>query len=171
MEIRRIRRDEWPELRDLRLRALRDAPDVFGSTYEAESSSADAQWMEWATSAAEGGSSFGAIAVDEESRWIGMAVGAPHRDHPGEAGLFAMWVAPSARGAGIGRALVGEIVRWARSDAFSVLRLLVTGSNDPAVRLYRRCGFSDEGRRLPLREGSDVATMSLTMDLKEPARP
>lgn len=153
------------------MHALQDAPDAFGSTYEEESGSADEQWMEWATGAADGGSSFGAIAVDEESRWIGMAVGAPHRDHPGEAGLFAMWVAPSARGAGIGRALVGEIVRWARSDAFSVLRLLVTGSNDPAVRLYLRCGFSDEGRRLPLREGSDVVTMSLTMDLKEPARP
>ena len=46
-----------------------------------------------------------------------------------------------------------------------VLRLRVTVSNDAAVRLYVRCGFSDVGLRLPLREGSDVMTMSMTKDL------
>jgi GNAT superfamily N-acetyltransferase len=170
VEIRRIGRDEWRELRDLRLCALKDAPDAFGSTYEDESSSADAQWMGWAEGTADDGSSFGAIAVDD-ARWIGMAIGAPHNDHPGEAGLFAMWVDPSARGAGIGRALVEEIVRWARSGGFPVLRVRVTRSNDVAVRLYLRCGFVDEGQRLLLRGGSDVVTMSLTMDLREPTRP
>jgi hypothetical protein len=34
-----------------------------------------------------------------------------------------------------------------------------------AVRLYVRRGFSDAGLRLPLREGSDVMTMSMTKDL------
>ena len=89
-----------------------------------------------------------------------------------------MWVDPAARGSGIGRALVEEIVRWARSDGSPVLRLRVTQSNDAAVRLYTRAGFSDEGLRLPLREGSDVTTMSMTMDpqgtrttLKWPAPP
>ena len=38
-------------------------------------------------------------------------------------------------------------------------------SNDAAVRLYARCGFTDAGRRLPLREGSDIVTMSMKMDL------
>ena len=103
MEIRRIRADEWRELRDLRLRALQDAPDAFGSTYEEESGDTESQWMEWASGAADGGSSFGVIAVDEEACWIGMAIGAPHSDHPGEAGLFAMWVDPAARGSGVAR--------------------------------------------------------------------
>jgi GNAT superfamily N-acetyltransferase len=171
VEIRRIRPDEWRELRDLRLRALQDAPDAFGSTYEEESGSVDAQWVEWAMEAAEGGSSFGVVTVDDDARWIGMAVGAPHLDHPGEAGLFAMWVDPPARGAGIGRALVENIVRWASSNGFPVLRLRVTRSNDAAVRLYLRCGFADEGQRMPLREGSDVVTMSMTMDLRTTASP
>ena len=51
MEIRRIGADEWGELRDLRLRALQDAPDAFGSTYEEESIRTDAEWMEWAADA------------------------------------------------------------------------------------------------------------------------
>jgi ribosomal protein S18 acetylase RimI-like enzyme len=104
------------------------------------------------------------IALDDE-RWIGMAMGAPHRDHPGEAGLFAMWVAPEARRAGIGRGLVEHVVGWARSKGFPVLRLMVTQTNEGAMRLYERCGFADEGVRLPLREGSGVTTTSMTMDL------
>lgn len=164
MEIRRIRGDEWGELRDLRLRALQDAPDAFGSTFEEESVRIDAQWMEWAAALADGGSSFGAVAVDDGA-WAGMAVGEPHRDHAGEAGLFAMWVAPHARGAGVGRDLVERVVSWASSQGFPVLRLLVTQTNEGATRLYERCGFADEGVRLPLRAGSDVTTISMTKDL------
>ena len=142
---------------------MQDAPDAFGSTYAEESVRTDAEWMAWAAALAEG-SSFGAVAVDDGG-WIAMAVGAPHRDHPGEAGLFAMWVAPDARRAGIGRDLVEHVVAWARSRDFPVLRLLVTETNDGAMDLYERCGFTDEGVRLPLRAGSDVTTMSMTMDL------
>jgi GNAT superfamily N-acetyltransferase len=171
VEIRRIGAGEWRELRDLRLRSLQDAPDAFGSTYEEESTRSDAEWLDWVNGLVEGGPSFGAIAVDYDDRWVGLAVGAPHRDHPGEAGLFAMWVDPLVRGAGIGRMLVQEIIGWARSDGTPMLRLLVTESNDAAVRLYLWCGFSDEGRRMPLREGSDVVAMSMTMDLRTSARP
>ena len=79
VEIRRIGAGEWRELRDLRLRALKDAPDAFTATYEEESNDTDAHWSEWATELAEGGSSFGLVA-ESEGRWIGMAVGGPHRD-------------------------------------------------------------------------------------------
>lgn len=164
VEVRRIRADEWRELRDLRLRALRDAPDAFGSTYDEESVNGDERWMEWAAALADGGSSFGAVAVDD-GRWVAMTVGAPHRDYPGEAGLFAMWVALDARGAGVGRDLVEHVVSWARSQAFRVLRLRVTETNEGARRLYERCGFADDGVRLPLREGSGTTTMSMVMEL------
>ena len=164
VEIRRIGAGEWRELRDLRLRALTDAPDAFTATYEEESIDADAHWTGWATAMAEGGSSFGLVA-EREGRWIGMAVGGPNRDFPGEAGLYAMWVDPSARGAGVARALVEGVVAWARSARFPVIRLRVTVSNEAAVGLYLRCGFSDAGLRLPLREGSDIITMSMTKEL------
>lgn len=164
VEIRRIGAGEWRELRDLRLRALNDAPEAFTATYQEESNDTDAHWSEWATGLAEGGSSFGLVA-ESEGRWIGMAVGGPHRDFAGEAGLFAMWVDPSARGAGVARALVEGVAAWASAAGFPVLRLRFTVSNDAAVRLYVRRGFSDAGLRLPRREGSDVMTMSMTKDL------
>ena len=34
-----------------------------------------------------------------------------------------------------------------------------------AIRLYERGGFLDDGDRVPLREGSDVVTMSMTRSL------
>ena len=159
VEIRRIGAGEWRELRDLRLRALQDAPDAFTATYEEESIHADAHWTEWATELAEGGSSFGLVA-ESEGRWIGMAVGGPHRDFPGEAGLFAMWVDPSARGAGVARALVEGVAAWARSAGFPVIRLRVTISNEAAVRTLRavrvlRCRSSPAAAR-GLRRDDDV---------------
>ena len=45
---------------------------------------------------------------------------------------------PTRVSAGIGRALVERVVDWARSRDFPVLRLLVTVTNDAAVRPVRR---------------------------------
>jgi GNAT superfamily N-acetyltransferase len=163
LELRRIRADEWPGLRDIRLRALLDAPDAFGSTYEEEANDPEHAWIDWARDGAEGGTSF-CVTASDDGRWVGLAIGAPHRDHPGEAGLFAMWVDPAFRGAGIGRGLVERVVAWAGSEGFPVLRLRVTVSNDAAVRLYARAGFLDRGDRPPLRDGSEVTTMSMAMD-------
>lgn len=164
MEIRRILADEWRELRALRLRALLDAPDAFGSTHEQETNDPEDEWRTWATQGAEGGQGFTAVATEGE-RWVGMAVGAPHLDHPGEAGLFAMWVEPALRGRGVGRALVEEILEWARSTGFPRIRLRVTESNAAAVRLYVATGFLETGERAPLRDGSDVITMTMTKGL------
>ena len=164
MEIRRIRSHEWRELRALRLRALLDAPDAFGSTHEQEASDPKDEWRTWATQGAEGGAGFTAIAV-EGDRWVGMAVGAPHLDHPGDAGLFAMWVDPVLRGRGIGLTLVEAVLEWARSTGFPRIRLRVTESNGAAVRLYVASGFVETGERAPLREGSDSTTMTMMMEL------
>jgi hypothetical protein len=51
VEIRRIGAGEWRELRDLRLRALNDAPEAFTATCQEESNDTDAHWSEWATGA------------------------------------------------------------------------------------------------------------------------
>jgi ribosomal protein S18 acetylase RimI-like enzyme len=77
----------------------------------------------------------------------GLAVGAPHHNIPGDAGLYAMWVAPDARGRGVGTALVAAVVDWARAAGHGCLRLEVADDNAPAVRLYERAGFAATGRR------------------------
>jgi ribosomal protein S18 acetylase RimI-like enzyme len=164
VEVRRIVADEWRELRDVRLRALLEAPDAYGSTYEEGTGEPDDTWREWAASGAEGGQGFTATAVGDTG-WVGLAVGAPHHAFPGEVGLFAMWVDPAWRGRGVGRRLVDRVIAWAVAERFPTIRLLVTETNEPAFRLYERCGFVDTGERVPLREGSDLAAVSMIRSL------
>lgn len=54
-------------------------------------------------------------------------------------------VHPEARGRGIGRALVEAACELARADGVRRMTLRVLGHNEPARRLYERCGFKVEG--------------------------
>jgi GNAT superfamily N-acetyltransferase len=61
-----------------------------------------------------------------------------------------MWVRPSARGKGVGEALITAAADWARSRGHDAVFLWVTESNPPARLLYERCGFAPTGDRQPL---------------------
>ena len=45
VQIREVGADGWQAMRDIRLAALRDAPDAFASTYEREAAFAEADWQ------------------------------------------------------------------------------------------------------------------------------
>lgn len=125
-------------LRAIRLRALRDAPEAFGTTF-AEASG----WpMEsWTRQLAELATFIAVIdGVD-----VGLARGGPHDGKPGAAILLSMWVAPEARGKGVGDALIDTVVGWARSAGYSRLLLDVGDHNEPAIGLYARKGFKPTG--------------------------
>ena len=166
MEIRRIRADEWRELRELRLRALLDTPDAFGATYDQESIDPEQEWIDWVVDGAEGGRSFWALAVDDDTGPLGgMAFGSRHRDVADAIGLFAMWVDPDVRGQGLGRRLVEAVVGWARTTERPRVVLSVNETNEPAIRLYGACGFTPTGTTHPIREGSPIVAMSMALVL------
>ena len=73
MDIRLVRPGEGHRLRELRLRALADAPDAFGSTLDRECAHGETEWVGWI----EGwDGSRNALFVAEDGRhWVGMAVG------------------------------------------------------------------------------------------------
>ena len=76
---------------------------------------------------------------------IGLVVGAEYRGRERTAGLFGMWVAPEARGTGVGNRLVSAVVAWARSSGYQRILLEVGEVNAPAIRLYVRMGFVPTG--------------------------
>jgi len=133
----------------LRLRALRDTPTAFSSTYSHESSLTDEQWIErvqeWSSNR-----STTYIAMDVESP-CGIVSGFLDRDNPMLAHLASMWVAPSHRRSGIGRTLVNAIFEWARLHGAGTLQLTVTSSNDPAIQFYKSLGFAPTGKIAPYR--------------------
>jgi ribosomal protein S18 acetylase RimI-like enzyme len=68
-------------------------------------------------------------------------------DEPGAFDVFSMWVAPEARGQGLGRRLLDEVEAWIRSVGGRVIRLSVTDRAEAAAALYRSAGFEPDGGR------------------------
>jgi RimJ/RimL family protein N-acetyltransferase len=66
----------------------------------------------------------------------------PYSSHVAELGLM---VAANARRQGIGTALMEEAVKWARGSGITKLELTVFPHNEPAIALYRKLGFREEG--------------------------
>jgi GNAT superfamily N-acetyltransferase len=86
------------------------------------------------------------LAVDGDAV-LGTANMYPNRAGPGTHVASASFiVAPTARGCGVGRALVADTLRWARAPGFRAMQFnAVAETNLAAVGLYRSVGFSIAG--------------------------
>ena len=137
MKIQKIGPSDWQRLKVIRLDALADAPDAFGSTLNAETQSSDQNWKDRLVSQ----NVTTLIATINQSD-VGLAVGAPYDD---DAGLYSMWVAPSARGKGVADRLIASVAHWAKERGHKQLLLDVADSNQAAINLYQRNGFEPTG--------------------------
>ncbi len=163
--VRRIEPSEWRSYRELRLRALQDAPDAFGSTYGLEQSKPDHFWADRLSAAAASGQDAPLFAMDGD-RICGLAWCKRDPDDPQRANLFQMWVAPESRGLGAGRQLLLAALDWAQAVGARRVRLGVTVGDSPATRLYLANGFVRLGAPEPLREGSPL--MAQSMEWRQP---
>jgi ribosomal protein S18 acetylase RimI-like enzyme len=59
--------------------------------------------------------------------------------------VVAMWVAPEARGHGLGRQLLTELEAWISSSGGELVQLSVTNEADAAQRLYKTAGYEPDG--------------------------
>lgn len=82
-------------------------------------------------------------AVEEEEivGYIGLIMAGP------EADITNVAVKESCRRKGVGKLLVGEMLRLAKDRGVEDIFLEVRVSNDPAIRLYRSFGFEPVGLR------------------------
>lgn len=89
----------------------------------------------------------GAPASDSETRAAPAVVGevAVNLAPDGVANLF-MMLLDGWRGRGIGTSLLDAGIAWARTAGAHKVALEVWPHNEPALRLYRRAGFIEEGR-------------------------
>lgn len=148
--VRRIQPDEGRRYRDIRLRALADAPSAFGSTVATESALTDTDWTARATRSARGPDSAFFVAETAGGEWVGMAGGFRQDDPPDTVHLVSMWVAPDCRRTGLGGRLIDEVLGWARAGGARAVELWVTRGNDSAASLYRRIGFIPTADYQPL---------------------
>jgi ribosomal protein S18 acetylase RimI-like enzyme len=136
---RRLVLNDLPLLKSLRLEALSEDPDAFGSTYEREVDRTDDEWQRWFT--------LGAVFVASQGSDDAVGLAAGFRDVGGEdvAHLVSMWVRPAHRGTGAADALVAAVLDWAQSEGLPVVQLNVLGGNVRATKLYTRHGFYPTG--------------------------
>lgn len=140
--IRASRPDDLPTVADLRWRWSVDESGAVPRVGR------DAYREAMVTFAAEHPDSHRCVVAERDGRvlgmaWLGLVARPPTPDRPGRrltADVQTVYVHPELRGAGVARALVGELLRMA--DELGVERTSVHSSTDGET-LYRRLGFGD----------------------------
>jgi len=140
VRVRHVLAHEADRLREIRLRSLATDPEAFGATFEGDASR-PLDWWERGARRSERGGQRTFVVVDDEDRWLGMALVRPDDESPGDAVINAMWIAPEARRQGMGRALLETCVDWAREHRFRAVNLAVRIVNVPARAAYAAAGF------------------------------
>lgn len=132
LAVRQIGPDDWRDWRAVRLQALRDDPEFFGtrlsdvddreSAWRARIEAADACFL-----AVLDGSTCGMVAADPTPEGLR---------------LQAMFVTGQAREHGVGQALIDSVVKHAGDRP---LHLCVVEDNPQASSVYERAGFLHDG--------------------------
>jgi GNAT superfamily N-acetyltransferase len=139
MRFEQLTQDEGSRLRAIRLRALADAPEAFGTTFEEASANPAEAWGQQVVMLP----TFVAV---EDGRDVAM-VRCTRDQHTADTGwLLSMWVAPEFRRAQVGAVLVDLVVVWARANGICRLLLDVADLNAPAIALYKAKGFVPNGK-------------------------
>lgn len=162
--VRRVRPDEWQLWRSLRLQALADSPEAFGSTLEDVKHRSDAYWQELIPTDSVSDRVF--LVAELGDCPAGMVRADLLSGTISRAGLYSMWVMPDKRGRGIGKALVNAAVEWARAKGASEVVLQVTEGNHAARQLYLSTGFAAAGIRERVRPGSSLYEETMILSLR-----
>lgn len=164
--VRELEPHEWQLLRDLRLAALQEAPTAFGSTYAAERELTEPQWADRARlwTAPGRSAAFVALAGSMGVGIVSVTVDPAADGRP--ARVYSMWVAPSARGHGVGRALMTQVIDWATRMQAAAIYLNVTSTNTAATNLYRALAFTPTGTREPHRAFPELEMLEMSKSLR-----
>jgi GNAT superfamily N-acetyltransferase len=158
LSIRRCAKDDWEDLRTIRLEALADSPDAYGSTYEESVRWSNAQWKNAASTRLY-------YLADRDGRVVGMVSGGYNEAYPGTRWLYGMYVTPRERGTGTAALLVRTIGEWARSHGVSEVYLHVTTSVPRARAFYEKVGFRPTGESFEMDRDQSLTLITMVQRL------
>jgi GNAT superfamily N-acetyltransferase len=149
MHVRALEPHEVSLHRELRLRALQEAPDSFGETFADAAGRPSSYWEDLTRSVTDPGPHVMFLACDGEVV-LGATYGLRDRDQREAGRVGGMWVDPAWRGRGVGRALLQHVLGWAGERGLTRLGLWAPAHRPAALALYARAGFRATGKRRPL---------------------
>jgi GNAT superfamily N-acetyltransferase len=159
VEILALHPEDWRLIRQVRLDSLRQSPHAFASSYSREAKFDESTWRDRATTC------HWFVAVDEGEP-IGVAGGVDGWSNDrAKRELVGMWVAPSHRGRGIARHLLGTVGQWARSEGATILCLGVRQGNQGARSAYLRMGLRLSGETMALWDDPSESIEIMEWDL------
>jgi GNAT superfamily N-acetyltransferase len=162
LDVERLDTASWARLSRLRLRALDDTPEAFGSSADAERHHGERAWRRLA------GLGPWWLAVGDGLD-VGLVAGG-HRDgHAASRWVYSMWVDPAWRGRGVAAALLDAVVGWAVDEGAARLGLDVTDRVPRARRFYERHGFKATGVVEPLPRDPSILLAEMVLDLTAPS--
>lgn len=155
--VERLDPDGWRTWREVRLAALADAPQAFGSTLAEWTGDGDREerWRQRLSSVPLN------LVAFADDRPIAQA-SATAVDVDGRVELISMWVAPNWRGLGVSVALIETIVDWATEQGAAGVVLSVKKANDHAIRRYEQLQF--ERTAEPASEDDEVVMARTLQD-------
>ncbi len=149
--------------KEVRLKALKESPDAFGSTYESALQRDERSWQDqlWSTTTGDDRNTQFAFEGDQ---CIGIA--ALYREPSAPSGdIIMMWVDPRYRGSSAASSLVRVLLSWAKDSGFVAVSLEVTDSNARAIKFYENEGFHDTGEKVEVDSNRALSGIRMTQKL------
>ena len=131
-----MRAEDWPAVRAIYEEGIREG----NATFETEAPS----WEAWDVAHPD----FRLVAERDGAvaGWAALS-GVSERCCYRGVGEVSVYVAAITRGAGVGRALLDELVSRSEAAGFWTLQAGIFPENEASLRLHRACGFRDIGVR------------------------
>ena len=167
--VRALGEEDWQEFRAIRLAALRDSPDAFAASADAEEGFEEDFWRLRMRRSAR----LVAVPLDESGPAVGVvSLGQGKDDESRVAEIFGLWVAPAARGTGVATKLVEASADRARRDGRTHVSYWVGTDNGRAVAFASGIGFRPTDFRRPMRvtsadAGDDEEEIAMVLPLGE----
>ncbi|MDN5896271.1 MAG: GNAT family N-acetyltransferase, partial [Nocardioides sp.] len=134
----------WQLYRDVRLAALKDAPEAFVARFEHEASYDDGFWRERMIRAHR-------FVAERGDELVGLVCLGLHNEDPETGEVFGLWTAPKVRGEHAAWGLVSAAGRKAAEDGCKQLYYWAGSDNASAVGFASSFGFRPTEERRPVR--------------------
>ena len=135
--IEQMKATEWEQVRSIYLEGIAAG----NSTFETEAPS----WEKWD----EGHHQFARLVMRDGDKVLGWAALSPVSKRTVYRGVaeLTVYVTASARGQGVGRALLEALINESEKNGIWTLQGSIFPENTASIELHLRCGFREVGRR------------------------